>query len=85
VLIHELVQNSIDAKDPAPPKAEPEWPQKEKLTLQWLFQHMPVSAWAVVAGGLSAAFTLGMTVGGWDVTKQYFTSGKASAKAASTP
>lgn len=51
----------------APPikPADPEWPQKEKLTLHWLFTNMPASAWAWLALFVGGAFTLGVTVGNW--------------------
>lgn len=40
-----------------------EWPAKEKLTLHWLFKHMPASAWVWLALFVGGAFTLGVTVG----------------------
>lgn len=63
-------QGLIEAKLGANPAAalappEPEWPQKEKLTLYWLFKHMPFSAWVAVALFVVGAFTFGITVGNW--------------------
>lgn len=57
----------------SPPKvAEPEWPQKEKLTLYWLFKNMPLTAWAVLGGICVTAFSLGTTVGAWPSVQKWF-------------
>lgn len=49
-----------------------EWPQKEKLTLHWLFTNMPASAWAWLALAVGGAFTLGVTVGNWPSVQKKF-------------
>lgn len=52
--------------------AEPEWPQKDKLTLYWLLKNMPMSAWAVVGALCVGAYGLGTTVGAWPSVQKWF-------------
>lgn len=78
-----------DPPKPAKP-TEPEWPSKEKLTLHWLFKHMPASAWGWLVLFVAGAFGAGVTVGNWPSVQKRFETwanepAKAAAPAASTP
>lgn len=65
--------------------AVPEWPAKEKLTLHWLFKHMPASAWVWLTLFVGGAFTLGVTVGGWPGMQKRFEPSAEPMKAAAAP
>ena len=51
--------------------SEPEWPQKEKLTLYWLLKNLPLSAWAVVGALCVGAYSLGTAVGAWPSVQKW--------------
>lgn len=58
-------QESVPVKPP-----EVEWPSH--LTMKWLWEHMPASAYAWVGGLVCAAFLGGIAVGGWPVFQKWF-------------
>lgn len=63
---------AIAADVPAEAKslAEREWPQKDKLTLHWLYKNMPASAWLWLALFVAGAFAAGTTLGAWPVLQK---------------
>jgi hypothetical protein len=51
----------------APEPAEPKWP--ERVTLYWLFKHMPLSAWGTLGALVAGAFSAGLAAGNWPEVK----------------
>ena len=41
------------------------WPDKDKVTLAWLWHHMPATAWLAVAGLAGTAYLVGFNIGEW--------------------
>lgn len=68
----DLTFGSPLAKEVAPPAPAPE-PLKfpDKVTLHWLFQHLPLSAWVGLAIFVGGTFTFGVTVGNWTTVQAW--------------
>jgi hypothetical protein len=66
----DVVAQASRAQEPVlvkPPEVE--WPSH--LTMKWLWEHMPASAYAWVGGLVCAAFLGGIAVGGWPVFQKW--------------
>jgi hypothetical protein len=57
----------------------------EKLTLAWLWNHVPLSWWAALVGSFLFVFTLGISVGQSELYSQVTTPAKTSAEPATKP
>ena len=59
----------VEASIEAVAQSETEWPSH--LTMKWLWEHMPASAYAWVGGLVCASFLGGVAVGSWPVLQKW--------------